>query len=483
MQGDNLQPIVLTSSREVLTTDCDCACAIRSETALLQPELIAILYYSSLAHPIAHHQTWRIYHNPLGPAASVALNPPAQALWQTFTSPATLSPELLKDNHTHQAIQSLLQAGMLRPLEQDLPAPSPPTTLGAWLHIAGHCNLACDYCYLADKKTETSPETLRAAIDATLRSAEAHAYRQIHLKYSGGEPLLRFPLILASHAYAQQQAAEPGIAVDGVVLSNGTLLTPAMVGQLRAANLKLMLSLDGVGGTHDCQRHYPDGRGSFAEVSHAIALAQTGGLDPLISVTVTGRNAAGLADLVAWILERGLHFSLNLYRENDCAVSQADLRLNAEKIIAGVLNAYKVIERNLPRYSLLGSLTDRANFTAPHLHTCSIGQDYLVFDAQGSVSRCQMDMQHPITDCTAADPLTAIRAATEGVQNPSVEDKDECKSCQWRYWCGGGCPLLTYRTTGSYTAKSPYCEIYRAIFPEVIRLEGLRLIQRTDDKI
>lgn len=37
---------------------------------------------------------------------------------------------------------------------------------------------------------------------------------------------------------------------------------------------------------------------------------------------------------------------------------------------------------------------------------------------------------------------------------------------------------VAYRATGRYDRKSPNCNIYKAIFPEVLRLEGLRLISR-----
>ena len=63
----------------------------------------------------------------------------------------------------------------------------------------------------------------------------------------------------------------------------------------------------------------------------------------------------------------------------------------------------------------------------------------------------------------------------------SVDEKEGCRDCQWRYWCTGGCPLQTFRATGRYDLKSPNCSIYQAIFPEVLRLEGLRLLKYQDD--
>ena len=45
--------------------------------------------------------------------------------------------------------------------------------------------------------------------------------------------------------------------------------------------------------------------------------------------------------------------------------------------------------------------------------------------------------------------------------------------------CGGA--LEAYRATGRYDVKSPNCNIYKALFPEALRLEGLRLLKYQDD--
>lgn len=352
-----------------------------------------------------------------------------------------------------------------------------PMVLATWLHITDRCNLRCDYCYTAHTAAEMSPAVGRATIDATFRSAVAHGYRAVKLKYAGGEPLLRFPFVLELHRYAQAQAAREDIALGGIVLSNGTLLTADIAAQMQAAGLWLMISLDGVGALHDCQRHYADGRGSFGEVSHAVEIALAGGLMPEISVTVSGRNAAGLAETVSWVLEHNLPFSLNFYREHGRSDCQSDLHLDDDRIIDGMLAAYKVIERNLPNRSLLASLADRANLSVPHLRTCSAGQSYLAFDTHGRIAKCQMDMAHPVTDCDDPDPLATCRISEIGLCNPVVDAKDECRDCVWRYVCGGGCPLQAQQRAGSYYAKSPYCAIYQALLPEVARLEMLRLQQ------
>jgi len=140
--------------------------------------------------------------------------------------------------------------------------------------------------------------------------------------------------------------------------------------------------------------------------------------------------------------------------------------------------AFKIIENNLPKYSLLPCLVDLADLSSPHVHTCGVGQSYLVFNHLGQISKCHMQMGMPITTVKAEDPLAFIRADALGIQNLSVDDKEEdCNKCEWKYWCTGGCPALTYRATGRYDVKSPNCNIYKSLYPEVIFLEGKRLIK------
>ena len=212
-----------------------------------------------------------------------------------------------------------------------------------------------------------------------------------------------------------------------------------------------------------------------------MELALAHDLVPHISITVSGRNATGLPEIISWVLERDLPFSINFYRQNDFSVKHADLKLEEEKIIAGMQAAFDVIEANLPKRSLLGSLTDRANLAIPHERTCSVGQDYLVFNQHGQVSKCQMQMHAPVTDLHAADPLALIREDQIGVQNIPVEEKEGCRDCEWKNWCAGGCPLEAYRATGRYDVKSQNCNIYKTIFPEVLRLEGLRLLKHAGE--
>lgn len=348
-----------------------------------------------------------------------------------------------------------------------------PVTLATWLHITDRCNLRCAYCYLEHRPADMTLETGYAAIDTTFRAAQTYGYRQIRLKYAGGEPLLRFPLVAELQQYAQALAISHRIALDGVVLSNGTLLTSEIITTMQVLGLRLMISLDGLGSAHDCQRSYPGAHGSATDVIRGIECAISHSLYPHISVTVSGRNAAGLPDLVAWLLSHNLSFNFNFYRENSCSSCYADLHLEEATIIEAMLASYKVIEDYLPACSSHWGLIDRAHLEFPHTRPCSACYSYLVFDDQGRVFCCPMHMQYPVATVDDNDPLALVRTSTHILQNPSVDEKEGCGTCAWKYVCAGGCPITTQRATGRYDRPSPHCSIYTALYPEAMRLEQL----------
>ena len=465
----------------------DCACSTNSfpVEGVSHSFDDTIKYTMPMLHSDKVTEVFSLVSNPLGQSGTVVLNQPSMALLQAFQNPKTLAEGVSSIDSLPAALSAayrLADLNLIQPVGRQYKLESSTSkSLTSWLHLTDRCNLRCDYCYLPHVREDMSSETGHAAVDAIFRSAKINHFKQVKIKYAGGEPLLRYPLILELHTYAKSSADVHGLILEEVVLSNGTLLTEEIAKTLKALEIRLMISLDGFGAYHDIHRSYISGRGSFKDVSEAVDLALANRLVPTISITVSSRTAEGLPDIMEWILERELQFSLNFYRENELSASHDNMRLDEQKIINGMRAAFKVIENNLPRRGFLGGIIDRANLSASHTHTCGVGQNYLVFDQNGQIAKCQMHIRKPITNIHAEDPLAFIRADQIGIQNISVEEKESCKSCEWKHWCTGGCPLATYRATGCYDIKSPNCNIYKALYPEALRLEGLRLLKYQDD--
>ncbi|PDW02312.1 radical SAM/SPASM domain-containing protein [Candidatus Viridilinea mediisalina] len=372
------------------------------------------------------------------------------------------------------ALQQLAQAGLVGVTPTPhIPPPPAPTTLVAWLHLTSACNLRCGYCYVAQSNVAMTPATAHRAVDAVLAAALRHGYRSVLLKYGGGEPLLQLPLLLEVQRRAQAAAQAQGVQLAGAVLSNGVLLDAAAATQLAEAGLSLMVSLDGPPALHDAQRPTAGGKPSFDAALRGLHVARRAGVAVNVGITVTAANIAALPEFVALLLAEELPFSLSLYRE---AQGGTGLAAEAEAIIAGMRRVYAVIAAQPPRWSLLGALLDRTHAGVAYQRSCAAGEHYMVIDPQGQVARCQMSLDEPLSSITAADPLGDIRRSQRGAYSIPVDSKEDCRGCGWRYWCGGGCPVATYRATGCHNAPSPHCAIYQALLPELLCLEGQRIL-------
>lgn len=487
------KPVVLVSKgpKGKPPKDCDCS---GGDCACSLPNLQNQLFLSDIrssgttrfvcspeSEQLKLDEEHVVCYGPFHPVT--VLNESAFSIFSSFKQPITINQarssanKLWDKKDTNETIQKLMEANLLVPEGSTFELTEASKTLTAWLHITDRCNLRCTYCYLPHVRKDMSFAVGSAAIDATFRSAEIHGYNHVRLKYAGGEALLCFPRIVELHEYSLKIAEEKGISVSGAILTNGTLLTPKIARSIQSLGLELMISLDGIGKYHDQQRPYAGGHGTFEDVQRAVNAALEIGLSPHISITVSGQNVIGLPELLSWILDRELSFSINFYRENEFSLTHQELLLDEEVMIRGMLDAYQVIKDKLPKYSLLSSIVDRADLSGPHNRTCGVGNNYLVFNYSGGVSKCQMHLNEVVADAQEVDVLSVIRSDKKGIQNMPVEEKEGCRTCEWKYWCAGGCALATFKATGRFDVKSPNCNIYKAIYPEAVRLEGFRLLK------
>lgn len=481
----------LPGARELLIHDCeDCACAISDESVIASPR-------GPSPDILAAHSRWvrgsevldlpvdtghRLLFNPLGRCGVVVVNELAHTIYRTFESPVNVE-ELRAayrdaDDEVSDVLVRLAQLQLIHPAgEVESLQFGVGQSLTAWLHVSNACNLRCPYCYIDKTNDGMDEATGLASVTAVMRSASDHGFPGVKLKYAGGEASLNHQLVLRLHSAAQALAAESSLRLQGVLLSNGVRLAPAFVSELKSRGIRVMISLDGVGDQHDSQRPFISGKPSFHFVEQTIAQLIQQDHAPHLSITLTSRNAAGLADVVRFALDRGLTFSVNFFRDNDCASSFTDLHYEEKAMIAALLDGFAAIEQLLPRWSVLGSILDRGQLLQPRQRSCGVGQDYVVIDHRGQVAKCHMEIEKTLGDVFRDDPLQLIRGDRSSALNLAVEEKEGCRSCTWRYWCSGGCTVAAFRATGKYDVKSPNCNIYKAIYPEALRLEGLRLLK------
>jgi uncharacterized protein len=454
-----------SKSNQMDCDDGDCACTPELGKHIAIKNSISFYKKAENIYSTPLPKGFRLAFSPYAPEGPSVLNPES---WERLEGYAI--PRLLEQDIDFQ----FAQQNLILPVDSvQQSIPSNPKTLTAWLHVTNACNLDCPYCYVR-KSSELMDESIGLnAVEKVFQTAENRKFTSVKLKYAGGESTLNFRLIRKLSEKAKVLAAEKNINLQQVILTNGTLIREDDAQWVVANGVRIMISLDGVGDVHDQLRSYKSGKGSFQKISQTIDnILIPHGIIPMITITITKKNAKDAANGVKWALERNLPVNLNFYRHKPDLTD--DIAAEEKDIIDGMMAAYKVYEEVMPTTPFINGLLDRAQMSE-HSHTCGVGLSYLVITHKGFLAQCQMHLDKSVSPILNNDLILSVKNGP--IQNLNVDHKEGCRSCTYRYRCAGGCPIETFRAFGRWDVSSPNCSIYKSLFPALLRLEGLRLLK------
>src|SRR5579862_2787523 len=135
------------------------------------------------------------------------------------------------------------------------------------------CNFACDYCFQGDhgdyneRADKMSLETARRVGDWIERELDRVRPERLVLTFFGGEPLLNLPVMYALGERMAQASQVRGITHVVNIITNGLLLTPAVVDRMVPLGLNgVKITLDGDRDTHNRMRPLRGGQGTFDRI-------------------------------------------------------------------------------------------------------------------------------------------------------------------------------------------------------------------------
>ncbi|MDK2820257.1 MAG: uncharacterized protein PWP31_222 [Clostridia bacterium] len=345
------------------------------------------------------------------------------------------------------------------------------------LRVTDACNLSCCYCYArgGESKRKMSWEVARRAVDyVTARS------RHFKIQFSGGEPLLNLPLIKKVVAYVQNC----NLAVTFQLQTNGTLLSPVMVRELKKMGLALGVSLDGLPDVNDALRPFAGGKGStLATIQGLQNLAAEGvkvGLTAVLTVASTSQLPR-LVELAAYLGNvHGLSLDLlrSLGRGREGQIMAPNVGLIRRQVRAALERARDIAHLGGPVIKFRE--VERLKYLLVHgrerQHYCyaTTGQSLAVLP-DGAVYPCAslgglpdfylgniMDPNFSLSEAVVGEPWWGRK----------VMEIKGCQDCPNRTLCGGGCLARAYSYTGRVdVAYEGDCEL-RKVFVEWIKENG-----------
>ncbi len=333
------------------------------------------------------------------------------------------------------------------------------------------CNLACTYCYEGKQRGRhyMSPETAELLVEYCEENFLQQG-KDLTIDFYGGEPLLSRDLIREISLRLKASAETQGVEYAFTLVTNGTLLTSAVVSELVPLGLKsARITLDGPKENHDSYRPFSSGKGSFdiivrnlLDVCDLIKVGIGGNytqegyrefprlLDELVALGVTPDRVAHV--MFAPVSDTLGEHLMPEFSDGCCSLDEPWL------VDASIYLREEILRR--------GFYTPKVQPT-----TCMIEfKDNLVVHYDGTLYKCPAFIGLEGLDVGHLE--SGIRDYRES-HNMNVWKKDECLDCAYLPLCFGGCRFMTLLQKGAIDDVECRKAWYDATLEELI-LQDLR---------
>ena len=318
-------------------------------------------------------------------------------------------------------------------------------------NVTNACNMYCAHCYRdAGCKAEDELSTEQAK---KLLTEIKKAGFQIMI-FSGGEPLMR-PDILELVKFAD------GLGLFPVFGTNGTLITPQMAKDLKAAGARAMgISLDSLDpAKHDKFRSFP---GGWQGAVDGMKNCREAGLPFQIHTTVMDWNAPELEDMIDFAVEIGArahHFFFLVPTGRAATIEEESLRAEQyEDVLTRIMKKQETVPIELkptcaPQFlRIAAELGQKSRFH----RGCLAGLSYCIISPKGKVQpRAYLKEYLGDVRDTPFDEIWKNNEVLKKLR--TLEYSGGCGTCKYNHLCGGCRARAAIYHDGDYMAEEPWC--------------------------
>ncbi len=348
--------------------------------------------------------------------------------------------------------------------------------------VSGACNLACKYCFYADESANRAVPcygTMNAdTVRNLVRKAFIYADRSVSFAFQGGEPLLAGVEFYRKFISTVNSYNSRNLPVGYSVQTNATLLTDEYCSFFSENGFLVGVSLDGTEETHDANRIYAGGGGTYADVKRGIALLKKHRVEFNILCVLTN----GLTDRIRSVWKELSEYGhLQFIPCIEPFGAQGTPLLSAEaygKALVEIFDMYEktqltaspVRERRLDNYLyILSGLPPQQCGMAGG---CGIS---FLCEADGSIFPCdfyaldewKLGNINETSFARMENGETMQSFLAKGLELPSA-----CRECKYLPICRGGCK----RDREPDNAANRFCESYKYFFDN--RIDKMQMLAK-----
>ena len=337
------------------------------------------------------------------------------------------------------------------------------------------CNFACPYCYEGSLKASgaamgdaTAERLVEFLLERFGRAGgQSPRKRRLILDFYGGEPLLYLSRIKSLARNLKPAIEAQGGRFEFTLVTNGSLLSHALVEELRDLGLaSFKVTIDGPAEHHNRTRPFKDGAESWERIVGNLAACC--GIVPItLSGNYTEETYPAFPRLLDALAEAGLgpgdFDTVQFY-----PVMQVNDRFANPEFTSGCLSNDEpwVHAASL----LLRGEIMRRGYHFPELHPapCMVDlDDALVVDHDGAIYKCVTIIGHPEFACgDIRQGMTTGWRETYSVGHWPKEE--QCRDCHYLPLCFGGCRAQAFQRDGDMARVDCQRTMYDAILPAML---------------
>jgi len=345
------------------------------------------------------------------------------------------------------------------------------------LIICEACNFSCTYC-ISNSMIEASSrrdskskymsfDSAKKAIDIFFSLQDLNDNRETYINFGGGEPLLNWKVVKRIFRYCKQEYFER-FNVIFTINTNASLMTKEIAEELKKYDVKIALSLDGLGNGNDAVRIDRTGKSAFKRIIGSMDILDSidNGVNGF-SATLADKNFhLTNSDLIDFCVRRGfndIRIDLDVVHmlsiPVDSAVSKLlDLKRQAESSGVHLTGFW---ER--PAENLNSSILEK------HIAFCGgvAGKSMCVSPSE-EVFICGYSTHKYAS--LALDEIMESTGYKKIVKSRLVGEIARCKGCLIEGQCIGGCHIAEeYDSMNDNAALTYNCKLYKIMTVELLK--------------
>ena len=328
------------------------------------------------------------------------------------------------------------------------------------LHLNHACNLACQYCYADGRASDAGPAAhgayggptgfmseivLQLAVRRFLQDAPGD---RVTIGFLGGEPLLSEARFLRAVRLIDAAARSYAKEVSFQIVTNGTRITESILDAFVEHGFAVVVSLDGQRETHDRQRPFQGGQGSFDVVRSALDKLSARGVRFGVRMTAlrgdpdVERNLLSLVKTPA----ESATFQFHMYGDDAtrplAGAEREQLFKSYCRLALQLLDRAPGVTKLVPFRDVLAAIATRRK----RQFQCGAGRWDFAVTPSGEVYPCHRFVGIRVM-CVGQvlDPAFRFQSLQQFACNAARtrvlrgDGTSNCANCYARYTCGGGC--------------------------------------------